>query len=251
MSEKNKKWAFIDATGLHFIAMALMLTDHLWATVVPGNQWMTYLGRLAFPIFAFLISEGYAHTSNFKKYALRLLLFGVISEIPFDLMYGSTVFYPFHQNVMFTLLLGLLAIRGLDRAKQKRTAKSVALGLLTLLGTCLAAAIGMTDYGVQGVLTVVAFYVFRSCPFALLAPLGQLVSLVLLNVVFSQGLCIPMRIFGHAIEFNTQGFAVLALPIIWLYNGKKGHSSRFIKYGSYAFYPIHMLVLYLIFNYIS
>ena len=245
MIEKQKKLFCIDATGLHIIAMALMLLDHLWATIIPGNQWMTYMGRLAFPIFAFLISEGFVHTSNFKNYALRLLFFGLISEVPFDLMYASTVFYPFHQNVMFTLLLGLLAIRSLEQAKRDHTAKAAALGLTELLAACAVAAIGMTDYGVQGVLTVVAFYLFRSCPFAWI---GQLISLVLLNILFFQGMYIPVQLFGHTIEFQTQGFAVLALLPIWLYNGKKGRSCRLFQYGSYTFYPAHMLVLYLIFS---
>lgn len=248
MKEKNNKICFLSGSSLHILAMAFMLMDHMWATVVPGNQWLTYVGRLAFPIFAFLISEGFHHTSDFKKYALRLLIFGVISEIPFDLMYASTIFYPFHQNVMFTLLLGLLAIRGLDNARQDRTVKSAVKGLLILLGTCLAAAVGFTDYGTKGVLTVVVFYVFRSSPSAWV---GQFFCLNLLNLVFSQGLFIPVQFFGHTFEFQTQGFAVLALIPIWLYSGKKGSDSKFFKYGSYAFYPVHMLVLYLIFNYLT
>lgn len=244
MIEKQKKLC-IDATELHIIAMSLMLLDHLWAKFILGNQWMTYMGRLAFPIFAFLISEGFIYTSNFKNYALRLLFFGLVSEVPFDLMYASTVFYPFHQNVMFTLLLGLLAIRGLEQAKRDHTAKAAALGLAKLLAACAVAAIGMTDYGAQGVLTVVAFYLFRSCPFAWM---GQLISLVLLNIFFFQGMYIPVQLLGHTIEFQTQGFAVLALLPIWLYNGKRGRSCRLFQYGSYIFYPAHMLVLYLIFN---
>lgn len=112
----------INANQLWCLAMVLMLLDHLWATLVSGNFWMTYTGRLAFPIFAFQISEGFSHTSDRKRYAKRLLLFALISEIPFDLLYGSTVFYPFHQNVLFTLLLGLLAVSTIDRARQARSA---------------------------------------------------------------------------------------------------------------------------------
>ena len=103
----------LNATYLRLLALALMLLDHMWATIVPGNDWMTFIGRLAFPIFAFQIAEGYYHTSDFKRYAKRLLLFALISEIPFNLMMGSSVINPFHQNVMFTLLLGLLGITGL------------------------------------------------------------------------------------------------------------------------------------------
>ena len=104
----------ISSAGLHILAMALMLCDHLWATVIPGNNWLTCIGRLAFPIFAFMLVEGYFHTHDLKRYALRLLLFALISEIPFNLFYISYPFFPFHQNVMFTLLLGLLAIRQID-----------------------------------------------------------------------------------------------------------------------------------------
>lgn len=97
----------ISASTLHILAMIFMLFDHLWATIIPGNQWLTCLGRLAFPIFAFMIVEGYFHTSSLRRYALRLLLFALISEIPFNLMYSSSLIYPYHQNVIWTLLLGL------------------------------------------------------------------------------------------------------------------------------------------------
>ena len=99
--EKPAQSFRLTAAQLRWIALGAMLLDHLWAMVVPGNQWMTYAGRLAFPIFAFQITEGFLHTSNFRRYALRLLAFACLSEIPFDLMYASTAFNPFHQNVMF------------------------------------------------------------------------------------------------------------------------------------------------------
>ena len=101
----------LSAAALHILAMVLMLMDHLWATLLPAQDWLTCAGRLAFPIFAFMAVEGYFHTHSFRKYALRLALFAVLSEVPFDLMYGGTWFYPVHQNVIWTLLLGLLGIR--------------------------------------------------------------------------------------------------------------------------------------------
>lgn len=73
----------IDSFMLHILAMTLMLCDHLWATLLPGQEWLTCVGRLAFPIFAFMIAEGYAHTSNVKKYMGRLFVFALVSEIPF------------------------------------------------------------------------------------------------------------------------------------------------------------------------
>lgn len=241
--EKPAQRFRLTAAQLRWIALGAMLLDHLWAMVVPGNQWMTYAGRLAFPIFAFQITEGFLHTSNFRRYALRLLAFACLSEIPFDLMYASTAFNPFHQNVMFTLLLGLLAIHGLDRARRERTAKAAALGLLGLLGTWLAGTVGLVDYGGMGVLTVVVFYVFRDVP---LARLGQAACLFLLNMVFFQGEYLQVEVFGHVLEVQTQGFALLALLPIWLYGGERGRGGRVLQYGSYAFYPLHMLALYLI-----
>lgn len=241
--EAQKRTFHLTAAQLRWTALGAMLLDHLWATVVPGNQWMNYAGRIAFPIFAFQIAEGFLHTSDFKRYALRLLAFACISEIPFNLMYAGAVFYPFHQNVMFTLLLGLAAVRGLERAKQARTAKAAALGALGVLGAWLAGTAGMTDYGGMGVLTVVVFYVFREVP---LARLWQAASLFLLNMVFFQGLYLPVELFGHVLEVQTQGFALLALVPIWLYGGEKGRGGRALQYGSYVFYPLHMLALHLI-----
>lgn len=103
---------------LHIIAMTFMLMDHLWATLLPAQDWLTCVGRLAFPIFAFMAVEGYFHTHSFKKYILRLLLFAVLSEIPFDLMYGGTWFYPFHQNVIWTLLIGLSGIHLMEKLEK-------------------------------------------------------------------------------------------------------------------------------------
>ena len=110
----------LSAAALHIIAMALMLMDHLWATLLPAQDWLTCAGRLAFPIFAFMAVEGYFHTRNLKRYALRLLLFALLSEVPFDLMYGGTWFYPVHQNVIWTLLLGLLGVHLMETVRKKQ-----------------------------------------------------------------------------------------------------------------------------------
>ncbi len=228
---------------LRTIAVVLMLSDHIWATAMSFGNWMTYIGRLAFPIFAFQIAEGFVHTSNFKKYALRLLGFAVVTEIPFNLFYSSRWFNPYHQNVLFTLLLGLLAIYVIDNARKIKTAKNIALSVLWLVLICLASVIGFVDYGFSGMITVVMFYLLRDFPFAWLA---QLAAMVLINIVFFEGQVFPVEFFGKMVEIPSQGFAVLSLIPIWLYGGKKGRSSKVIQYGFYAFYPVHMLILYLI-----
>ncbi len=228
---------------LRIIAVALMLSDHIWATAMSFGNWMTYIGRMAFPVFAFQIAEGFVHTSNFKKYALRLLGFAVITEIPFNLFYSSRWFNPYHQNVLFTLLLGLLAISVIDKVRKNITVKTVALSLLWLLLICVASVIGFVDYGFLGMITVVMFYLLRNFPFAWLA---QLAAMVLINIVFFEGQVFPVEIFGKIFEIPTQGFAVFSLIPIWLYGGRKGRSNKIMQYGFYAFYPVHMLILYLI-----
>lgn len=239
----TKKNFGITANTLKILAVIFMLLDHIWATVVSGNDWMTYLGRLTFPIFAFLISEGFIHTSNIKKYILRLLGFALVSEIPFNLFYGGSWFYPYHQNVMFTLLLGLLAIVVIDKAKKEKTAKSIGKAVLLLIPISLGAFIGFPDYGFLGYLTVIMFYLFRGFRFAWVL---QLAGMILLHFVLPEGQNLIIELFGKTFEFPLQSFAVLALIPIWLYSGKKGKGGKILQYGFYAFYPVHMLILYLI-----
>lgn len=244
----SPKYKFINRDWLKIIAMLLMLSDHIWATIIPGNQWMTYIGRMAFPIFAFMIVEGFTYTSDYKKYAQRLLIFALISEIPFNLFYASSMVYPFHQNVLFTLLLGLVAIRAIDSAWRDPSmvgiARAVGITILTVLGGTL----GMTDYGGMGVLTVIMFYITGKLPYVWV---WRLVGMYLLNIHFFVGEFIPLEKMGRTYEFTTQGFAVLALIPLVLYNGRKGTSSKVFQYSMYIFYPAHMLILYMIFSLMS
>lgn len=128
---------------------------------------------------------------------------------------------------------------------KERTIKNLVFSFLTLIGTTLLATIGFTDYGAMGVLTVVVFYLFRDFPFTWLF---QLVSLFLLNIYFFTGMYIPIQLFRRSYDFETQGFALFALIPIWLYNGKIGNRSPLFKYSMYIFYPVHLLILYLIFT---
>ena len=235
----------LSAAALHILAMALMLMDHLWATLLPAQEWLTCAGRLAFPIFAFMAVEGYFHTRSFRRYALRMLVFALLSEIPFDLMYGGTWFYPVHQNVIWTLLLGLLGIRAMESVREKGKTGLYILTCagVTLLGFALGTA-GMVDYYGAGVLTVFAFYFFRGREWWKL--LGQILVLYWINVRLLGGQLYPVSIFGTEFEICQQGLALLALVPIWLYRGRQGHHSRAFQYACYAFYPVHMLVLALI-----
>ena len=241
--EKVKKIQFLDSNMLRSIAVILMISDHVWATAMSFGNWMTYIGRMAFPIFAFQIAEGFVHTKNFKKYALRLLGFALITEIPFNLFYSSRWFNPYHQNVLFTLLLGLLAIRVIDNLKKDISAKNIGKSVLWLLLISIGGTLGFVDYGFLGVLTVVMFYLCRGYRFT---PILQLIGMVLINIVFFEGQVFMFDVFGKTIEIPSQGFVVFALIPIWLYNGKKGKSRKVLQYGFYAFYPVHMLILYLI-----
>ena len=237
----------INNNTLKIIAMILMLLDHLWGTIIPGNQWMTLIGRMAFPIFAFLIVEGFFHTSDLKKYMKRLFIFGLISEIPFNLIYTGSIIFTFHQNVMFTLLLGLLIINEIDKLKNTKEIKKKIIPILKIFLFLLISIIGFVDYGVTGVLTIVVFYLFRGFK---LAWIGQLISLILLYIVFFEGQSVILNIFNHEYFLPLQSIGILSLIFIWLYNGEKGKNNKLIKYLFYSFYPVHMLVIYLIYYFI-
>lgn len=240
----------LSAAALHILAMAFMLMDHLWATLLPAQEWLTCVGRIAFPIFAFMAVEGYFHTHNLKKYLLRMLIFAVISEIPFDLMYGGTWFYPVHQNVIWTLMMGLVGIHLMETVRKKKSIFVYILvsAIVVILGGLLG-TLSMVDYYGIGVLTVFIFYFFRGRKWWCL--LGQMLALYWVNVELLGGLMYPIRLFGMEFELCQQGLALLALLPIWLYRGRQGYHSKPFQYFCYAFYPIHMLVIVLVLNFIN
>ena len=239
--EKKRKFE-ITSAGLHILAMLLMLCDHLWGTVVSGNDWLTCLGRIAFPIFAFMTVEGYFHTKNLKKYMLRMLLFAVLSEIPFNLAMGSRWFYPIHQNVLWTFLIGMCLIRWNEKAKAGgKLWKRMLVGTLSVLLGMVLGLLTMVDYHHAGVLTVLVFYFCRGRKWW--QRLGQLVCLWYINVEILSGFAYEVEIFGQTQWIVRQGFALLALIPIWLYRGKQGHHSKAFQYFCYSFYPLHLLIL--------
>lgn len=221
--------------ALHIIAMIFMLCDHMWATIL-DYEWLTCIGRIAFPIFAFLITEGYIHTSNINKYIKRMMIFAIITEIPFNLMVSASPIYPFHQNVLWTFVISLLTLKYLNFDNTKNIFKSILIIILAII----IATITMCDYFGAGVMMVVGFYIFRK------SKLLQLLMMIYVNMILIQGYSYPIDIAGYTYYFPQQGFALLSLIFIWLYNGKQGYHAKWFKIFCYAFYPLHMLILYIL-----
>ncbi len=244
----------VSSFGLHLLAMALMLCDHLWATLVPGSLWLTALGRMAYPIFAFMIAEGWRRTADRKKYMLRLLVFALAAELPFNLMYMGSWIFPFHQNVLWTFLWALLCMQCIDGLQRKWSPKPVtallfwpaALALAALFA--LAAQLTMTDYYGAGVLTVLVFCAFRGGKWW--QRLGQLAGLIYINWHLISGMTLPLQLGSLSLELPLQGAAVLALIPIWCYRGRQGPHSKGLQLAMYAFYPVHMLQLGLAVRYL-
>ena len=237
--------------SLKLIAIITMLIDHITAVFVPTNTWAytigRLIGRLAFPIFVFLLIEGFHHTSNIKNYLKRLGIFALISEIPFDLAFYNSFFkegniktdlpqmfsdpYMFdtvikrfmqHQNIFFTLFIGLASVYFMSLIEKKYNKSMITVNILNALITlvaCFVAVILRTDYHILGILLIAAYYLFR----------GSNVLLVISTLI----------IIGSTI----QAFSALSIILIKFYNGKRGKN---IKYFFYVFYPAHLLLLYII-----
>lgn len=224
--------------GLHLLAMGLMLCDHICLALMPDRLWMTCAGRLAFPIFAFLVAEGFVRTRSRARYARRLLIFAIVSEVPFDLLAAGRLVYPLRQNVLWTFLIALGCMQLLEWAKaDPRPAARFALSAGAVLGGYLAGTALMADYSGPGVWTVLAFYFFRGGGWR--QRLGQLACLLLLNGWLLAG----QTVLPGGLALPIQAFAVLALPFIWLYRGRQGPHGRAVRWLFYGFYPAHLLVL--------
>lgn len=235
-----KKLKCINALELKVLAMALMVCDHMWATVLPDIGWISNLGRLAFPIFAFQIVEGFYQTHDRKKYIRRMLVFALISEIPFDLMTSGVWFYPFHQNVMMTFLIGLLMLSWMERVRGTLWKYLLVSAICAALSIVLGSIV-MADYFQFGLLTVLLFYWTRNWKYGWVV---QLAGMIWIHGIYMGSLELTMHLFGQTIIIPQQGLAVLSLIPIWMYNGKQGYHSKPVQYACYAFYPVHMLILY-------
>lgn len=226
----------MSGSTLKIIAIVTMLIDHIGAAVIARMMFASFLeeevlyqiyrctrtiGRVAFPIFCFLLVEGFFHTHDAKKYAIRLGIFAVLSEIPFDLAFHSTLLETNSQNVFFTLLIGFLTMMAYQKAEQKLAQnaglfRAVVFVLIVMTGMGLADFL-KTDYAGKGVFCIWILYLFRG---------NKKIQLLAGCMSF---LWEPPALFGF-------------LPIAY-YNGKRGFS---MKYFFYLFYPVHLLCLYAI-----
>ena len=228
-----EKYRVVSGSALKLIAMITMVIDHIAVVLLRYNRIVLFrtatsavtlydvmrtVGRISFPLFAFLLTEGFIHTHDRKKYALRLFLFALISEIPWNLEHTGTLRYG-TQNVFFTLLLGFLGLWTIEwfrSAETRRDQWEAALALFVLLAVSILLK---ADYGSTGFAFILMLYLLRE------APLGRA----------ALGCCMLSGGWKAGMAF---------IPIA-LYNGKRGFiRGRVAALFFYAFYPLHILILY-------
>lgn len=221
---------FLNGTMLKIIAMVSMVFDHVGDMFFPEVMWLRMIGRLAMPIFSFCIAEGYIHTRDRKKYILRLLIFALISEIPFDLAFEGKIGLS-HQNIMLTFFLAVLALYFFDliRGEVKEDTGKYSMGrtipgIFVIVAMAFVALLLKADYTIFAVVAVFLFYVFKDAKYFIRSAVG--VAFLALT-----------RTMGY---YCTTGLSII--PLL-LYNGKRG---RGLKWLFYVFYPGHLLVLYVI-----
>lgn len=230
MKEKCSKFQILSGSSLKIIAIVTMLIDHIGAAILYETVHTEYgvriyylfrtIGRIAFPIFCFLLVEGFLHTHDVKKYALRLGVFCVISEIPFDLAFtknGDSIWI--HQNVFWTLFIAFLVMVMMNEIEIKMPFSSFqmkrTLQLACMLFGGAIAYFMRTDYDYKGVFAICALYIFRRKRW--------------------------QQLIVGALCFLWEPWAILGFVPIFFYNGKKGLS---MKYFFYLFYPAHLILLY-------
>ena len=207
----------LNSFQLKCIAVLTMIIDHTGAVLFPGDLVFRYIGRISFPIFCFLLVEGFSHTRDMRKYMLRLGVFAVISEIPYDLAFRDTVLEFGHQNVFFSLFIGVVMMYALEKNAEwpiKVTEVLLAMWVAVFL---------RTDYGFKGILLISIYYFLRRYRWR------KHVAGAVWNLLWNQ----------------IQRYGVFATVFLVLYNGEKGPS---MKYFFYLFYPLHLLVLYAIYH---
>ena len=227
------KTAGISADALKWIALLTMLCDHAGAVLFVQYPVMRLIGRTAFPLFVWLLVEGFFHTSSRKKYLGRMAFFALVSELPFDLaLYGRPDRQG--QNVFFTLSISLVMLvfleRAMDACQRKRQAGEKAfLQTLAAVGTVAAAMAAAelfcVDYGGSGPLLAALFYCYKRKG----SP-GLAVSFLIF--------CLSMGLLTAMVEI----FGIVSVPLIARYNGKRTGRGRGRLF--YLFYPLHLLLIY-------
>ena len=206
-----------------------MCLDHIKYAIPETRSFITiYFGRISFLLFAFLVGEGYCHTSNLKKYYKRLIIFACISQIPF-MLFRTLVGEWRMLNILCTLLLGLIAITVFDKLDKKYYISLPVVGLIIWLGNILR-----VDYGWFGVAGVFLLYLLRNKKFL------RLFGVAVLNFVYYFD-----RLFSYDFKSSFISYLFTTLPAVILlaYNGKLGKKTKYIYY---IFYPVHMIILYVI-----
>ena len=214
---------------LKIVACVTMLIDHT-AVVFGLPMWLRVIGRLAFPIYCFLITEGIAHTGSPGRYFLRLGIMAVISEPIYDfVLYGGRGPWA-HQNVLWLLLLGAVMVEGMGRVKQP-------VWKVLLIVPCYIIADALhLSYGGNGILLMALFALTRELPGEKWI---QAAGMVLINGIMPSA---NIQIFGLSV--SVQLFGALAMVPIALYSGQKRTRGKAIFWGFYIFYPLHLLALY-------
>ena len=234
---------------IKLIAIFTMFCDHFGNAFIGHFSFFNLIGRIAFPIFAFQISEGFIHTKNVKKYFFRLFLFAIISQIPFSLyiykFLGNSNFFEslLHLNVFFTLSFGLLSIIFYNKLINSFKANSknsffpiykILSFIIVILIAYIAEMIN-ADYGFWGVIIIFMFYLFKD------NRLANTISFITLCII-KYG--IQIIVYGYNFAYIMLCFfTILSIVFINLYNGKQGKK---IKYLFYIFYPLHLLLLYFV-----
>ena len=212
---QNGSWELIDYNGARMLN--ILSAEHM--DMIKVYQQMRDIGRVAFPIYCFMLVEGFMRSRNVKKYMGRMLFFSILSEIPFDLAFSGKVFYWNYQNVMFTLCWGLLAMYISHQAEIRTENWFIKWPVMALAWAASAAMAEwmQTDYGAKGVGCIFVLYRFRYIR--------------------------SLQLIGGAIAFTWEMPAPVSFIFIALYNGKKGKD---LRHFFYAFYPVHLLILYLV-----
>lgn len=244
-----KNTAYLSMFIDHFFAVIFMnyMNLHLvnggWDPVLlPIYRAGRAVGRIAFILFAFLIVEGFFCTKNRARFLLRLFLFALLSEIPFDLAFSGTLIAWKNQNVYWTLFLGVLLLTVWDYLSHYRSVFAKMGQALTVTAFCAAAFLGATDYRFMGILLILAFYLTREKDGGVQF---MAVGMVMLFGTWGSNLIRYAGRYTADYLFQTslrEMYGLLAFLLIFFYNGRRGR--QLPKPFYYAFYPLHLLLLY-------